>query len=72
MRTGQNILPTQEKQTFTEQEKHEFVASELIVLAIENTYLYPCKRDFYVSILFSACPSFYGSIILSVGLSINV
>ena len=72
MRTGQNVLPTQEKRTFTEREKHGFVASELIVNAIENTYLYPRKREFYVGILFSACSSFYSSIILSVGHSINV
>ena len=32
----------------------------------------PCKREFYVGILFSACPSFYSSIVLSVGHSINV
>ena len=72
MRTGQNVLPTLEKRTFTENEKHEFVNSELIVLAIENTYLYPRKREFYVDIVFSACLTFYSSIILSVGHSINV
>ena len=72
MRTGQNVFPTLEKRIFTEHEKHEFVSPELIVLAIENTYLYPRKREFYVGILFSACPSFYSSIILSVGHSISV
>ena len=29
MRNGQNVLPTQEKRTFTEHEEHEFVASHI-------------------------------------------
>ena len=39
MRTGQNVLLTEEKWTFTEK------GSELIVLAVENTYLYPAKES---------------------------
>ena len=43
-----------------------------IVLAIANTCLYPRKTEFEGGILFSACPSFYNSVILSVGHSINI
>ena len=43
-----------------------------IVLAIENTCLYPRKTEFKGGILFSACPSFYNSMVLSVGHSINI
>ena len=40
------------KRSSNVREKHEFVASEFIVLAIENTHLNPRKREFYVDILF--------------------
>ena len=38
-----------------------------IVLAIENTCLYPRRTEFKGGILFSDCQSSYNSVVLSVG-----
>ena len=72
MRTHENRTKrsSKEKQTLTEHEMHEFVASEYIILPIENTYLYPQKGRFMLVYCFqpirhSIVPSFCQSVIPS-------